>query len=290
MPDAYVGENLFVRDTMEDWMFTANQTWYTERIMPWRVTDQINLQWTETEANAFFTGITPYQATSRLVTQRRTIRHASLIRRGIAAEFEHDFVKTSMGRSSFFASLGQMARSVQETANAEVIRSLLHSHQYQQEYVRKHGIVKDLDLDGWLERDRDRFMTAQKDKNGLEKLDMVVNKELYVYGGSANAWIVPEELSIYTTIVPPNKTDYWLAGQGGPNRVENAGARAVAQAGTMGNMDRIEPVHWIRTTPVYVARSFHVDTVGQEDLLTRVRQIGGKKKKRFLFFFFGFGL
>ena len=54
MPENYIGQNLYLRDTMEDWMFTANQTWYTERILPWRVTDQIKLQWTEMEANPHF--------------------------------------------------------------------------------------------------------------------------------------------------------------------------------------------------------------------------------------------
>lgn len=68
-------------------MFTANQTWYTERILPWRVTDQIKLQWQEMEANPHFLGITPHQATSQIVTQRRTTREASMLRRGIAAEF-----------------------------------------------------------------------------------------------------------------------------------------------------------------------------------------------------------
>jgi len=55
-------------------------------------------------------GITPHQTASRVVTQKRTLRKASIIRRGIAAEFEHDFVSTALGRSSFMASLAQMAR------------------------------------------------------------------------------------------------------------------------------------------------------------------------------------
>lgn len=35
MPDAYVGQNEVLRDTMEDYMLTAQWDWYTERILPW---------------------------------------------------------------------------------------------------------------------------------------------------------------------------------------------------------------------------------------------------------------
>lgn len=86
MPEAYIGENEFLGDTMEDLMLTAQWDWYTERILPWYKTDQIHMQWTEWENNPHYMGITPHQATSRVVTQRRTIRKASIVRRGIAYE------------------------------------------------------------------------------------------------------------------------------------------------------------------------------------------------------------
>ena len=80
MPESYIGESEYLRDTMEDWMFTANQTFYTERILPWYVTPNIHVQWTEWENNAHYMGITPHQATSKVVTQQRTIRKASMVR------------------------------------------------------------------------------------------------------------------------------------------------------------------------------------------------------------------
>lgn len=152
MPENYVGESLYLRDTMEDWMFTANWTFYTERIMPWYRTDSIHLQWAEWENNVHYMGITPHQAVSNPVTQKRTIRKADMIRRGIAAEFENDFVTTALGRTSFMASLGQMSRAVQETANVEVLRALLGCHRFQQTYIRRHGIVKEGELDLWWQR------------------------------------------------------------------------------------------------------------------------------------------
>jgi len=162
MPENYIGENLYLRDTVEDYMLTAKWNFWTQRILPWYKTDQIHMQWTEWENNPHYMGITPHQTPSRVVTQRRTIRKASIIRRGIAAEFELDFVTTPLGKTSFTASLGQMARSVYETGNVEVLRALLGCHHFQQVYIRKHGIVSDGDLDSWLQRKADRFMLPKR--------------------------------------------------------------------------------------------------------------------------------
>jgi hypothetical protein len=182
---------------------------YTQRIMPWRVIDDIHISWQSWEANAHFLNITPEQSMSSLVTQQHQIRRASLIRRGIAYEFEHGFVKTAMGRTSFLAAVGQMARSVQETANAEVIRSLVNAYKYQNQYLRDNGIIKQGDLDKFLKRDRDRFALVQKTKNGMSKLDADINAEMVIYGGRANAWIMTEDVSIYCTFVRDEVTDYY---------------------------------------------------------------------------------
>lgn len=274
MPENYRGKNAYLRDTVEDLIWTANETWYTTVMLPWEVTDQIHMQWTNLQANAHFMDTTPYQTPSSLVTQERQIRRASLVRRGIAAEFEHDFMRTPLGRISFLAALGQMARSVQETANAECVRALMNSHHFQHQYEREHGILKEHDLKGYLERDRFRFAIAQKTKNGLEKLDMLVDKETRMKNGQVDAWILPEETTIYTQIVPPEKTDYYLAGLLGPNRVNSEGDKRLARAGTTDPQDTIEPRRVVNNAPVYIARSFNVPNAGQLDLLSRVRQVG----------------
>jgi len=93
MPENYKGQNLYLRDTVEDLMFTANQTYLTTRILPYFATDQVNLQWEEFEANAHLLDLTPYQTTSHAVTSKRQVRRAQLVRRGISAEFENDFLR-----------------------------------------------------------------------------------------------------------------------------------------------------------------------------------------------------
>lgn len=242
--------------------------------MPWFITEEIHVQWQSWETMAHFMGITPHQATSRRIAQRRNIRRATLVRRGIMMEFEHDFVKTALGQMSFVKGLGQIARSIQETANVEVIRALVNAHRFQQKYIQDHFILQKGDLKAAMERDRDRFGLVQKDQFGLETWDATVNKEQYIWQGMSNAIIMTEEIAIYTTFVGPNRTLYKNAGEIGPARINNTGPKVKAAGETQGKLDRLEPLHMVRDVPVYIARSFHVDTVGKEELLSRVRAIG----------------
>lgn len=219
-------------------------------------------------------GITPHQTTSKVVTQRRTVRKASIVRRGIAAEFEHDFVSTPLGRTSFMASVAQMARSVQETANVEVLRALLHCHRYQQIYVRKHGVVAEGDLDTWHQRKAERFMISQKEEFGLEKLSTMIDQEQEQYGGVSNCWILGREVHDYCSLVPEGKIFYNLGGQEAVDRVNGRRQNQNAADGTMGNVKSLQPERMIGTTPVFLAKSYNVDSIGKAELLSRTVEVG----------------
>ena len=273
MPENYIGETLPLRDTVEDYMLTAAWDFWTERILPWYRTDQIHMQWTEWENNPHYMGITPHQAPSRVVTQRRTIRKASIIRRGIAAEFELDFVTTPLGRSSFDASLAQISRSIQETANVEVLRALLGCHRYQQVYIRKHGIVADGDLDSWLQRKAERFMAAQKNVNGLEITATQVEQDQEQYQGVGNVWILGREVADYCRF-RPEKSLFYLGGQEAIDNVNNRNRGRSAAGNTMGNVRSLEPPGMIGDTPVYFAKSRNVDTIEKAELLSRTVEVG----------------
>jgi hypothetical protein len=274
MPESYLTESEVLRDTVEDWMLTANQTWYTERIMPWFKTDDIHIQWEQWENNAHYMGITPHQAPSNVVTQKRNIRRANMVRRGIAAEFEQDFVATARGRTSFIASLAQIGRSVQETANVEVLRSLLGCHTYQQVYLRKFGVIKPGDLDGWLNHKASRFMIAQKETFGLEILNTQIEREQEMYQAQANVWILGREVMDYCSLVPEGKIFYFLGGQEAVDRVNGRGQNGSAAAGTMGNVRSLQPPRMIADTPVYLAKSYFVEGIGALDLLSRTVEVG----------------
>ena len=83
-----------------------------------------------------------------------------------------------------------MGRAVQETANIEVLRALLGCHRYQQVYLRKHNIIKDGELDAWLDRKAERFMISQKDDFGLEKINTLIDQDLEAYQAEADVWIL----------------------------------------------------------------------------------------------------
>jgi hypothetical protein len=279
MPEAYIGESEFLRDTVEDWNFTANQTWYTQIVLPWYRTDQIHVYWEQWENNPSFMEHTPHQAASHIVSQMHNIRHATLVRRGIGAEFEHDFVKEAKGRTRFIASLAQIARSFQETANVEVIRALLGCHRSTQVFVRKFQVIKDGELDQYLDRKAARFMISQKETFGLEKLNVQIEQEQQKFKASPdNVWILSREVLDYCEVTDPNRTLYYLGGQEAVDRVNGRPlGNGTAAGGTMGNVRSLTPDAMIGKTagvPVYLATSFAVDNLGELELLSRKVEVG----------------
>ncbi len=118
------GKNAYLADTVLDLALTANQTWHTDVILPMKETLDHHFKWDVVERGTHLMGPTPELGASRLLTERRSQQSASLVRLGLAFEFEHDFIRTAKGRAGFLASLAQMARSVQVTLGVEVIRSL----------------------------------------------------------------------------------------------------------------------------------------------------------------------
>lgn len=274
MPENYKGRNLYLRDTIEDWMFTADPSYMTTRVLPWYPTEDVTIQWSQFEANAHLMGLTPYLTPSTTVTQKHKFMKAKLVRRGIRAQFEVDFLKTPMGRSSFLAALGQMTRSVQETAHAEGLRQLINAHRTQEQLIRSLNLPEDRIIAENMQKDVERFAIVQKQKNGLEQLDMMISSEMERYRGVADCYLIPEAVSIYATIVRPEKTDYYLAGQEGPNRVNKIGG--IQPAGGGRALPRVEATHMVRGNDGYIVKALHVDGLDrdQEDMMTRVRQIG----------------
>lgn len=168
------------------------------------------------------------------------------------------------------------ARSVQETANAEVIRALLHAHQFQQQYIRDNGIVRKREHIELLTEDRDLFATVQKDPNGLEIWDAENDEKLHEYQGRTDTLLLPAKMLTYVTMVRPEKWQFWLKGPRGPGAIDDkreAGATAT-EVTPVKLADHLEPQRILGNKKVYQARAFHVDGVQPLDLLSRVRQIG----------------
>lgn len=275
LPENYKGQNLYVRDTIEYNVITARQSYIYKELLPVYQTDQVNLQWENFEANAHLLDLTPYMTLSHLVTQKRQICRAQLKRHGIQAEFERDFLGTPMGRQSFLAAVNQIVNSVAESFTQEGTRALCTGHRRQAQYLRDCGMNPEQVQRHFLEEDRKRFAIVQKSKNGLEKLHVMIKKEMDRTGGIANAYVIPEEVAHYAQLVPEEKTDYYLAGQEGPNRVNGVPGRTAA-GGTNGVNTRIEPLYLIRETPTFIANNLNVEGASEAETqqFSRYRQIG----------------
>lgn len=274
LPENYKGENLTLRDTVEEIMFTANQTYLTKYIMPLYPTDQVNLQWEKFEANAHLMDLAPYRTATHAVTQKRSIRRAQLVRRSIGAEFEMDFLRTAMGRVVYLAAIRQIINSALETIAAEIIQTLGAGHRYQQQFLRETQIPPETLIKRYMDDDRDRFAIVQKSKNGMAKLDMMITKEMQQYRGTADALLIPEELAIFATIARNEVTDYDKAGPEGPNRVN--GLSGLNAKDNQGTLLRVEPMYMVRNTPTFVVHNLQVENVteAESQQLTRSRQIG----------------
>lgn len=276
LPEAYKGRSLFLKDTVKDLLFTDTSSFMLKYIAVPYPTDEISITWTEFEAKAHLMDITPYTTRSHQIKQSRTIRRAQLFRWGIEAEFEGDFLKTALGRVSYLAALRQIVTAAKETLHQQALRSLTLCHRQQNQFLRECTQIKGSELQHMLKMDKERFAIVQKTKNGLEKLDMLISKEMQMYGGDANAYLIPEEIAIHCTIVRPEKTDYYIGGQMAVDRVNGIQSAMPGFAGgTQGNLNA-GTIFRIRQFPAYLIKNRAIQGVSEADTqnLARIRQIG----------------
>lgn len=275
LPENYKGQNLYLRDTIEYNIITSRHSYIYKELLPIYLTDQVNLQWEHFEANAHLLDLNPYMTLAPLVSQKRQLMRAQLRRFGIQAEFERDFLGTPMGRQSFLAAANQIVNSTKESLNLEGTRALCTGHRQQMKYLRDSGMNPEQVQRYFLEEDRKRFAIVQKTKNGLEKLHVMIKKEMDRTGGIANAYVIPEEVAHFAQLVPEEKTDYYLAGPEGPNRINGVqGLKATGD--TNGDNTRIEPLYLIRETPTFIAHDLQVEGASEAETqqFSRYRQIG----------------
>jgi hypothetical protein len=275
--EAYENQSFNIGQTVLDLMFTANQTWYTEKILPWKSTDNIHVTWELWEAKAHAMEANAHQAPARLIKQSRYSHVGHLIRYGISFQVEHDWAKTPIGRQSIMIGYAQMARAYQETANLEVIKALLHASDWNKQWNTQSGKVTRLDHIEYLRRERDFFAYFQKEKNAPTLWDSRTDAESHRYGGRFDTIIVPEMMYNYVTLVRPESTDYYLRGKKGPAAIDgNGGAQIPAPL----LADRKEPRHWMNGKRVYQARAYSTSDVEPVELLAKRIQIGEYNEMR----------
>ena len=200
LPDAYVGKNIFIRDTIEGFLDQSNN-WYTTVALPVQVTDQLHVTWNEFRFDQALAAIVPEEGISRLITSSKEAREDHTIRHGLAFVLEHGFMTTDEGRRQYLLNIQQIAQSVQETNNYDVVSALLNCREYEREWEKRHSMIRT----PWNElgkREVMEFAIVQKDFRGFEILHEKYKSRLNRYGVTPSMWVFPPGLALYATFSP----------------------------------------------------------------------------------------
>ena len=156
LPRAYEGENVFLAEKISGLVNTTGDFW-TGRLLPWQQTDHIGpFTWTEWKFNQVLASRVPHEGVPRLVTTSEERYMARPVRRGLAAEFEGDFVNHPKGQIQMARKIQGMVVSIQTTINLDVQHTILMSQSEKRTRHLKTRItrvsIKDeinLEVAGW---------------------------------------------------------------------------------------------------------------------------------------------
>lgn len=276
LPKAYEGKNKHL-ETVLDYLITKEDAWYTSRVLPWVLTDDLSVKWDIFRFNKTLMDLEPHQGVPRYVTAERESRSDRLVRRGLAFIIEHGFYKTDQGRQHYLMNLRQIVDSVNETAYHGVIHAILSSKNHYKEWERQHGAT--VTRPGQLLRSqRRRWACVQKQERGLYLLDAELKDQMKYEGVSPDTWILPSKMSIYVTMVPSAEVEFYRKGAGAAANLEKGPDNLLS----------------FRGSQCFETRPFDIDFIGEpRDLLVRERQIGeffvfpsdGTKTERDIFIF-----
>ena len=262
LPKAYEGKNLHLGDIM-DFLITRTDDWYTSRVLPWKMTDQLSVSWNVFRFNKTMADLEPHQGVPRYVTAETEQRADRLVRRGLAFIIEHGFFTTEMGRKHYMMNLEQITSAVHETCFFGVLHALLagknHYKEWQRQYGRRVQRVGDL-----LSIERNRWAVCQKTERGLYMLDAEMKDAMKYENVSPNTWIFPSKMSIYVSMVPSTEVSYQEVGRSDAVADNNSISKAPKKLLTF------------RGCTVHETRPFDMDFSGSpQELLRREQMIGG---------------
>ena len=258
LPEAYKGQCLYLRDTMDGLIVEGNNDWYTTVALPWIQTEHMHIAWNEFHFNQTLAGRVPHEGVSRLISSSKRGHKESVVRRGIAMVLEHGFMNTPEGQEQYRRNLIGIRTCVQETANHDVMQAYLSCKHFDRAWEAKHG-YHELDLQRVLEQEVNSYMLVQKSADGLDILVEQMRQHMSRHGVSPDMIIFPPGMSLHLTMVNPEQTEYWIAGPDG-TKIKKQGPRSLTN---------------YRGMQVFETRTFDVaDDVPAIDLLRQNRCVG----------------
>jgi hypothetical protein len=215
LPTAYLGKNLFLRDTIDGFIMDDN-TWYTSKCLPYQRTNDLNIQWNEIRFDEHMVDRVPTEGVSRLIKSQRTRHNEKTVRRGIAFILEHGFMNTEEGKQQYILNIRQIKQAVQQTNNLDVVATCFYTPRYDKIWEKKHNIGQDIQQQ--YADECANFAIVQKDAHGLDVLHQQFKQKMARHGVTPNMWIFPPKMSMYLNMVSRENKEQWLAGDQGVAR------------------------------------------------------------------------
>jgi len=222
-PDAYVGQNTQLRDTINNLVEKSPQTWHTTVGLPFRRIEGTVVEWDEIRFDVRLMNRVPYEGVSRMTTSTKRKHRDRIVRRGLAMMIESDFYTTPAGSQHFSNQLQSIRYCVQETCNYDVLFAYLTTSNYDFNYDKTHGVRPRRNVRQAMKTEVSMYACVQKDDRGL---DMAVEDAKYRmkrYGVTPNLLIIPPQLSLYMALAPDERITYK---EGGPAAIANFEAGA----------------------------------------------------------------
>lgn len=127
LPDAYVGQNLYILNILITAIFIADQ-WPVTRCLPWlKKEDSMEVQWMEWHFTDHMLDRSPEETLPRMLTNTKTQHSKGMQRYGKACSFEDGFLTTPMGRVHWAMSIKQIYNAIVETACFGACLALIQS-------------------------------------------------------------------------------------------------------------------------------------------------------------------
>jgi hypothetical protein len=218
LPDAYIGANQFLAEKISGLVNTTGEFWTTV-LLPWFRSDNIGtFSWTTWRFNQVLADRLPHEGVPRLVTTSEKQFMTSTVRRGLAAEFEADFIKTLEGQITMARKIQGMIICVQTTINMDVQHTIVMAND-QRKMENQRIRTNRLPMQGDIEWETEMFNMIQKTPYAFDLHYARVKKYLQEEGATNFALLVTPEVVLqlsHRTLPTPPEDFRFLGGSGRP--------------------------------------------------------------------------
>jgi hypothetical protein len=261
LPDAYVGSSTKLIDTVVNIVVKSQENWQTSEVLPLVQIDGVEVSWDQHDYSVRVMNRVPAEGVSRMTTSLRRTNRERIIRRGLGMIIESDFMKSESGRTHFAQQLRQIAMSVQETLNYDVMYAILTAPQYYFQQDLRRGLMSRQSVMNAMRHEIDLFGIVQLERFGADRALEQTRSMMARSQVTPDTIIVPPELLLYLNVAPMEKIVHSSYGNKGITDFE---------AGVPG----LEAAQF-RGCSVYTCRPFDsVDDASSLQMLRRTKMVG----------------